>query len=122
MSFCPQCQSAYNDEDESCPYCGAYQDEAEDMVYDDELVIAFQAGDEPEAWLIKGLLESSGIPVMIRSRQAAMYDSVMTFGESYWGDIMVHRENLKTAQRTIRHYLQNIGADGERKEEAYELD
>jgi hypothetical protein len=46
----------------------------------------------------------------------------MTFGESYWGDIMVHRENLKTAQRTIRHYLQNIGADGERKEEAYELD
>jgi len=104
MIICPTCQEQYHSDYEVCPYCGAERPGDGDV--NDELVTAFQSGDESEAYLIKGLLEGEGIPVMIRSRQVPMYDGIFSYGESCWGDIMVHRDNLERGQQLIRDYLQ----------------
>ncbi len=104
MITCPICQAQYHSDSEVCPHCEAGGSREAD--HNDELVVAFPAGNEPEAYLIKGLLEGVGIPTMIRSRQVAMYDSIFSYGETGWGDIMVHRKNLENAQQLIRDYLQ----------------
>lgn len=104
MQICQNCQEEYNPRYEQCPFCGAYP--IDQLENEDELIIAFQAGDETEAFLIKGILEGEGIPVMIRSRQVPMYDGIFTYGESCWGDLLIHTENVKRSQKLISDYLE----------------
>lgn len=65
MPFCPECEYEYEDGIEECPDCGAGlvgqlpRDDDEE-----ELVPVYYASGEIEADIVKGLLESAGIPVL----------------------------------------------------------
>jgi hypothetical protein len=58
-----------------------------DMAEDQEVV--YRAPDEFTANIVKGLLVGEDIPVILKSRMAAMYDGALTMGEGYWGDVIV---------------------------------
>jgi hypothetical protein len=69
-----------------------------------ELEAVYRAPDETTAQLIRGLLESEGIDVMLKSLQVPWYDGVMRMGEGYWGDIMVPHEQAEQARAIIHAY------------------
>lgn len=64
----------------------------------------YRAPNEMTAQIIRGLLESEGIPVFIKSLQIPWYDGIMTAAEGYWGDIMVTEDLAEKAKMIIKAY------------------
>ncbi len=80
-------------------------DMAEDIHGQGEnLIVVFRAPDEFTANIIKGLLVGEDIPVVLESRQAAMYDGALTMGEGYWGDIVVPEQYVARSREIIQAY------------------
>ena len=77
----------------------------------EDLIVVFRAPDESTAHIVHGLLVGEGIPAMIQSRQAAMYDGVLTMGEGYWGDVVVPREHADQSRQLIEAYRED-GSEG----------
>ncbi|MHB9036553.1 MAG: putative signal transducing protein [Armatimonadota bacterium] len=75
----------------------------------EDLVVVFRAPDEFTANIVKGILEGEGIPVMLESRMAAMYDGALTMGEGFWGDVVVPREFAERSRALIDAYQQDPG-------------
>jgi hypothetical protein len=71
MPFCPECGFEYVEGTLSCPDCEeplvAERPSDELALEDQELANVYSAGDAVEAQIIKGVLEASGIPVVVRS-------------------------------------------------------
>ncbi|MEN6581458.1 MAG: DUF2007 domain-containing protein [Armatimonadota bacterium] len=67
----------------------------------------FRSPDEFTANIVKGLLESEGIPVELKSRMAAMFDGALTMGEGYWGDVVVPVEYAEKSKELIEAYQAN---------------
>lgn len=66
------------------------------------LVAIFSAGTESEANIVRGLLESEGIPTMFRdSSSPAAYGSVFGVAESRWGDLLVGAAQADLARQII---------------------
>ena len=70
----------------------------------EDLVVVFRAPNESTAYIVLGLLEGDDIPALIQSRQAAMYDGVLTMGEGYWGDVVVPKEHADRSRQIIDAY------------------
>lgn len=70
----------------------------------EELAVVYRAPDEVTANIIKGILEADGIPVMLESRMAAMYDGALTMGEGYWGDVVVPQAYAARSRELIEAY------------------
>jgi len=83
----------------------------------EDLVVIYRAPDEFIANLIKGFLEDDGIPVVLESRMAAMYDGALIMGEGYWGDVVVPEKYAERARQLIEEYhaqaITDNPADGE---------
>ncbi|MDO8684049.1 MAG: DUF2007 domain-containing protein [Armatimonadota bacterium] len=73
MPFCPKCKYEYIEGVEVCPDCDLKLvkklHEQKESIHDDdeEWVSLGSIADEAEFQIVKGLLESSGIPVWVRS-------------------------------------------------------
>jgi len=68
------------------------------------LVRVYRAADEMTANIVKGILESEGIPVTIQSRQVPWMDGVMTMGEGFYGDLLVAADEAERARMIIEIY------------------
>ena len=65
-------------------------------------VSVFSAGTESEANIVRGLLESEGIPVVFRDSSApGPYGSVFGVAESRWGDLLVGAGQADLARQII---------------------
>jgi len=76
---------------------------------DDELeqqgvVPVFRAPDEMTASIVRGLLESEGIPVDVASRQVPWMDGIMTTAVGYFGDLLVPASEADRAREIIEAY------------------
>lgn len=76
----------------------------DDEVEQKSLVTIFRAPTELVANIIRGLLESEGIPVTISSRQIPWMDGVMTMGEGFYGDLLVPESEETKARQVIAAY------------------
>lgn len=66
------------------------------------LVSVFSAGSESEGNIVRGLLESEGIPAMFRdSSSPAAYGSVFGVAEARWGDLLVGASQADLARQII---------------------
>lgn len=77
----------------------------------ENLVVIYRAPDEFIANIIKGFLEEDGIPVVLESRMAAMYDGVLKMGEGYWGDVVVPEQYAKRSRQLIEVYQPQLSDD-----------
>ncbi|MGC8874262.1 MAG: putative signal transducing protein [Chloroflexia bacterium] len=70
MPYCPNCRKEQPEPAETCPDCGHLLLPARPVwrPFDpsEPLVVAWTAYGEPQAFLLKGLLEQEGIPVAIQ--------------------------------------------------------
>ena len=73
----------------------------------ENLVVVFRAPDEFTANIVRGLLVGEDIPVVLESRQVAMYDGALTMGEGYWGDVVVPDQYAARAREIIQAYQGN---------------
>jgi len=71
------------------------------------LVVVFRAPDEFTANIVRGLLVGEDIPVVLESRQAAMYDGALTMGEGYWGDVVVPEQCAARSRELIEAYQED---------------
>ena len=71
-----------------------------------DMVPVFRAPDGMTAEMVRGLLESEGLTVYLKSLQAPMYDGIMVMGEGYWGDVLVHQDQVEQAKLLIQAYEQ----------------
>jgi hypothetical protein len=71
--------------------------------WDDEALVAVhEALSEPEANIVKGILEEAGIPAMLQSLQVPMYDGVMSMFHGHWGNVVVRQEDYERALDVIQ--------------------
>jgi hypothetical protein len=73
------------------------------------LVVVFRAPDEFTANIVRGILVGEDIPVVLESRQAAMYDGALIMGEGYWGDVVVAERHADRARELIEAYQAGEG-------------
>jgi hypothetical protein len=79
---------------------------------DEEMLVeVFQASSEMEALVIQSLLESSGIPAALKSRQIPMFDGVAKVYNPVWGHVVVLTENERKARDLIVGYLDALEGD-----------
>lgn len=66
------------------------------------LVSVFSAGTESEANIVRGLLESEGVPAIFRDASApGAYGSVFGVAEARWGDLLVGAAQADLARQII---------------------
>lgn len=69
------------------------------------LVSIYKVPDEQTGVSLRDLIRHEGIEAFLRSAQIPMYDSVMTMGIGYWGDIVVKEEDAPRAREVIDNFL-----------------
>ncbi len=60
------------------------------------------AATEVEALMLKGALEATGIPVMVRSHRIPGYEQAIPPG---WGDLLVPDDRAREAREFVAAYL-----------------
>lgn len=67
-----------------------------------------RASSEPDALLVRQILEDAGIPVIVRSRQVPGYGEVIRKAIGVWGDVLVPKAYEEDARRYIDQYLRTM--------------
>ncbi|MGI4790679.1 MAG: putative signal transducing protein [Janthinobacterium lividum] len=79
----------------------------EPNVEGEPLVTIFEAQSEPEANIVRGLLEASGIPVFINSLSGPALGGIFQPDETRWGDILVSAPLAEAARTAIQEATQS---------------
>lgn len=66
-----------------------------------------EPADEWQASALKDLLASSGIPVLVRSRQMPWLNHLHTIGEGLWGELLVPAPYAQEAAHLIAALLES---------------
>ena len=85
----------------------------EPNVEGEPLVAIFAAQNESEANIVRGLLESSGIPAVISSLSGPALGGIFQPDETRWGDILVSASEASAAQATIAEATQSAVGDSD---------
>jgi hypothetical protein len=80
-----------------------------------KLVVTFKAANEFEALTIRDLLRQHDVPATIRSREFPMLDAASMM-YSFWGEVLVHEENLARATELIAGFKGSLGELAEAEE------
>ncbi len=73
------------------------------------LEVVHTAPNEVAANMIRGVLESAGIDVILRSHEIVAHGGIQ--GEAGWGHLLVHHNDLEDAEQIIEEYLASIAAN-----------
>ena len=82
----------------------------EPNVEGEPLVAIFAAQTEPEANIVRGLLEASGIPAVLNSLSGPALGGIFQPDETRWGDILVSASLAGAAQAAIAEATQSAAA------------
>jgi len=72
---------------------------------DEKLVDVFHASSEMEALAIQAMLEESGVPAAVTSRQIPMFDGIAKVYNPVWGYVVVLDDREEEARKLITEYL-----------------
>jgi len=75
---------------------------------DEKLVDVFHASSEMEALAIRAMLEDSGVPAAIKSRQIPMFDGIATVYNPVWGFVVVLDDREEEARTLVTEYLKAL--------------
>ncbi len=110
MKYCKDCGSEYFDDKDRCPGCDCVlvtQQQWEEILKkqqaeDNEVFIKVKNVENRfEADIIKGALETDGIPVMVRSFHDTSFDGIFE-SEKGWGVILVPEDQKENAGQIIQ--------------------
>ena len=112
MPFCPKCRAEYVEGIETCPDCQiplVQEPPPKDEVDYIELVELQQVQDEVSGVMMKGILENSGINVVLRAAKIPWCDGIAsTWSTSYWGQLLVPKEELEKSREILSEYLKSL--------------
>jgi len=104
---CPECLEEVVEGDLHCPYCGATLEEEIDceMEEDKGFTHLLSVSDESEAFAIKELLETNGIPVLIRSQGNNKEKDSLDYSSDTWGEVLVNRVDLNNSLSIVQKFM-----------------
>ena len=112
MSFCPKCRAEYVEGVEMCPDCQimlVQELPPKDEVGYIDLVELQRVPDEVSGVMMKGILENSGVNVILRAAKIPWYNGIAsTWSTSYWGKILVPKEELERSREILDEYLRSL--------------
>ncbi len=112
MPFCPKCKAEYVEGVETCPDCQVslvQEPPPEDDVEYIDLVELQRVPDEVSGVMMKGILENSGVNVILRAAKIPWYDGIAsTWSTYYWGTLLVPREELERSRRILDEYIKSL--------------
>jgi len=116
MAFCPKCRAEYVEGVERCPDCQVLLVEElppKDDVDYVELVELQRVQDEISGVMMKGIIENSGINVVLRAAKIPWYNGIAsTWSTYYWGKLLVPKEELERSRRILKEYLESLQEEG----------
>jgi len=132
MPWCPKCRAEYRQGFKICSDCNTdLVDELEQIKknsgteYDDEAAYLTSVSNRIEAEMIEALLNSHGIPVLKKSREAGGYLDIYMGATIFGVDLYVPSKLLKKAKEIIASNPENVEEDVQdysEEEDSSELD
>ena len=132
MPWCPKCRAEYRQGFKICSDCNTdLVDELEQIKknsgteYDDEAAYLTSVSNRIEAEMIEALLNSHGIPVLKKSREAGGYLDIYMGATIFGLDLYVPSKLLKKAKEIIASNPENVEEDVQdysEEEDSSELD
>jgi hypothetical protein len=112
MPFCPQCNAEYTEHILICADCRVAlvpERPTEETVEYINWEIVHQVPNEVVGNIIKSVLESAGFDVMLRSHEVVAHGGLSP--KPYWGDILVRRDELESAEELVSAYIASLSED-----------
>ena len=111
MPFCPQCRSEFNEDVSICTDCQVElipKLPLEGTIEYVNRAIVQSVSSEVVGNILKGVLEDRGIEAVLRSHDMPSVGGVQGDFSPYWGDILVHPDDLESARDILESYLASL--------------
>ncbi len=112
MPFCPQCNAEYLENVSICADCQVAlvpERQSEDTVEYISWEVVHQVPNEVVGNIIKGVLESAGFDVLLRSYEVVAHGGLSP--KPQWGDILVRSDDVERAEAIVNSYISSLSED-----------
>ena len=119
MPFCPQCNAEYLENISICADCQVAlvpEPQSEDTVEYINWEVVHQVPNEVVGNIIKGVLESAGFDVLLRSYEVVAHGGLSP--KPQWGDILVRGDDVEGAEAIVNSYMSSLSEDGAESRES----
>jgi len=112
MPFCPKCRAEYVEGVDTCEDCQVplvAELPPRDVPDYVDLVELQRVPDEVAGVMMKGVLENSGIEVVLWAAKIPAYNGIAsTWSTYYWGKLLVPKEDLEISRKLLDDYLNSL--------------